>query len=185
MPQGATPLADATHPLEPHLKDGRIVKLNGKGWEEIPADVVSPLLCAEAKEVDLSKNKLSKVPDEFFSSIRLAEGLHLQFNRLSQLPLGLCGLQSLKLLQLFNNQLSDLPDQLSELSSLIDIRIGFNRFTQLPKVCPLPCPLPPVPCPLSPVPCPLSPVPCRLSPVPCPPQLILTCPLRCCTRCRP
>ena len=122
------------HPLEKHIQNGRIARLNGQGWEELPGDLMTSQVCGEVKEVDLSKNKLTTVPDEFFLSVCLAEGLQLQFNRLSKLPLGVCRLQSLKLLQLFNNKLSDLPEELSQLSCLADIRIGFNQFSQLPKV---------------------------------------------------
>ena len=134
MAQGATPLTEETHPLQKHLRAGRVVRLNGQDWEELPRELMTPQLCGEVKEVDLSQNKLTTVPDEFFLSVSLAEGLHLQFNRLPRLPLGACGLQNLKLLQLSNNRLSDLPQQLAQLSCLLDIRIGFNQFSQLPKV---------------------------------------------------
>ena len=128
-------MEEGEHPLKKHLKDGRIIRLNGNAFEEIPGDLLTSALCPEVKEVDLSKNKLKTVPEEFFISVGLTEGLQLQFNRLSKLPAGVCGLHVLKQLQLFNNSLSDLPQELSQLSSLTDIRIGYNRFTELPKVC--------------------------------------------------
>ena len=111
-----------------------MLRLNGNAWEEIPGDLLTSVLCLEVREVDLSKNKLKTVPEEFFISVGLAEGLQLQFNRLSRLPAGVCGLHKLKQLQLFNNSLSDLPAEMAQLLSLTDIRIGFNRFTELPKV---------------------------------------------------
>ncbi|KAI6650241.1 Leucine-rich repeat-containing protein 40 [Oopsacas minuta] len=132
--QEATPLSDDEHPLNKHLQDGRIARLNGKNWEELPGYLMTSVLCPGVKEVDLSKNKLSIIPDEFFHSVSLTEGVQLQFNRLSKLPMGVCSLQNVKLLQLFNNKLSDLPGELAQLSCLTDIRIGYNRFTQLPKV---------------------------------------------------
>lgn len=111
-----------------------MLRLNGNAWEEIPRELLTSALCPAVKEVDLSKNKLKTVPEEFLASVGLTEGLQLQFNRLSRLPVGVCGLHVLKQLQLFNNQLSDLPQELAQLSCLTDIRIGFNRFTELPKV---------------------------------------------------
>lgn len=97
----------------------------------------SPLPLAEitmAKEIklDLSNQKLVKVPSEVFARTELEE-LNLSNNKLTgALPSEIRNLKNLKVLRLNGNQMTGLPAEIGQLSHLTELDLSGNRLTGLP-----------------------------------------------------
>ena len=92
---------------------------------------------ANLKELDLSKNQLSILPDGCLTGLNSLQELDLSTNQLSILPLGcFTGIDSLQRLYLENNQLSILPDGcLTGLNSLQELYLDYNELSPLPDGC--------------------------------------------------
>lgn len=60
--------------------------------------------------------------------------LHLNSNKIAQIPSNISGLRNLITLSLHRNNLSSLPQNMSQLSNLQEIELGHNQFTEIPAV---------------------------------------------------
>ena len=82
--------------------------------------------------VDLSKAKITSIPDEFITKIPNIEKFVLDKNHLVTLPNELGNLQKLASLSVFGNNLLSLPSTIGKLSSLQILDIHSNNLQSLP-----------------------------------------------------
>ncbi|XP_055942289.1 leucine-rich repeat-containing protein 40-like [Argiope bruennichi] len=115
------------------VKSTRSLPLSNKNMTSIPKDVIETARDAEVTTVDLSKNSITSIPDEFEMVLSKLTELNLGYNKLNSIP-SFIGLgQHLQYLDLRNNQLQTLPAEIANLSSLREINICYNRFHSLPS----------------------------------------------------
>ncbi|KAK7893153.1 hypothetical protein WMY93_022305 [Mugilogobius chulae] len=81
----------------------------------------------DLEELDLSRNRLIKLPDEFGKLVRLKQ-LDLHSNNLELLPETI-----LEVLHLGSNRLSVLPESMAEMQKLTKLDLSSNQFRQLPE----------------------------------------------------
>eukprot|EP01096_Ripella_sp_DP13-Kostka_P013510 TRINITY_DN587_c0_g1_i3.p1 TRINITY_DN587_c0_g1~~TRINITY_DN587_c0_g1_i3.p1 ORF type:complete len:1377 (+),score=731.02 TRINITY_DN587_c0_g1_i3:157-4287(+) len=82
-------------------------------------------------KLDLSHNKITKLPDEITEIVSLQE-LYLHNNALTELPESFRMLTSLKKVNLANNMLTGLPEELSNLFHLEYLNVNTNQLTKIP-----------------------------------------------------
>ncbi|QZA59211.1 NEL-type E3 ubiquitin ligase domain-containing protein [Candidatus Rhabdochlamydia porcellionis] len=87
--------------------------------------------CHRLKELDLSENQLTTLPDTFRNLSRLTR-LSLSTNQLTTLPKTLGNLSQLTMLDLGTNQLTTLPNTLGNLSRLTWLDLTANQLITLP-----------------------------------------------------
>ncbi|HIP37593.1 MAG TPA: leucine-rich repeat domain-containing protein [Crocinitomix sp.] len=81
--------------------------------------------------LDLSKQKMTKLPKEVSKFINLKE-LYLSKNKLHALPNHLLNLQKLEVLDLSKNNFKNFPPQLCSLQSLKQLFLGRNNIQVIP-----------------------------------------------------
>lgn len=85
------------------------------------------------KILDLSNNKISKLPKEL-SKLTKLEDLDLSMNKLNGFPDQIIGLQQLKILGLSKNGISKLPKEILKLRQLEALSLGMNNFQAFPQI---------------------------------------------------
>ncbi|XP_004928550.1 leucine-rich repeat-containing protein 57 [Bombyx mori] len=98
--------------------------------KEIPIDVFS--LCDVLRNLDLSKNKLSVLPDDL-SKLKHLKQLNLDSNKLQALPESLINLKKLEVLNISNNFVQTLPVCLKNLNNLKQVYASNNKLQAFPK----------------------------------------------------
>lgn len=98
----------------PHMEDGAL-DLSARGLVAAPQPV--PFLGAVLQSLNLGKNHLSDLPQEF-SLLRRLHSLFLDENTFRQVPECLRNLVNLRELDLSSNSISDIPEWFSELPKL-------------------------------------------------------------------
>lgn len=83
-------------------------------------------------KLDLSVNKLEKLPDDFPALLEL-EQLMLSKNHLSRLPNAIGELVNLRELALDDNRLSTLPESIGYLTALTKLSLKRNELSELPE----------------------------------------------------
>lgn len=83
------------------------------------------------RELDLSKNKLSELPGNFF--FPKLEVLNLSKNKFEIFPTAICNNTSLKQLFLGKNRLSEIPNCIGELGELVILDAWFNTISEIPE----------------------------------------------------
>jgi hypothetical protein len=108
--------------------------------EALPADLpYLPSLAAHLRELDLSLNRLTELP-EALSCLKHLEYLNLGHNAFAQVPaLVLTSAQAttgggLRHLFLGGNRLTSLPAELARLTRLENLSLGHNQFDAVPPV---------------------------------------------------
>ena len=104
--------------------------------EEHPAIYeVPPRLAAWDKPSDAPHRVKRRVHvfGEFYGPI--LEELVIQSHALTRLPVAVCALPFLRVLDLFRNQLETLPGEVGQLTALQQLRLGTNRLRTLPRTC--------------------------------------------------
>lgn len=86
----------------------------------------------QTKEINLSRSKLSQLPD--LSHYKIAEILYADSNQLKDLPASLSQVKTLLELDISYNQFSDLPAHLSGLTQIKYLDLSHNQFKTLPAV---------------------------------------------------
>jgi len=85
------------------------------------------------RHLNLSQNKLEKLPFDGVYNLPTLEELSLQNNRLENVPDDLFGLPKLSTADLSNNHLSCLPPNLWTAPSLKELNVSFNLLSDLPS----------------------------------------------------
>jgi leucine-rich repeat protein SHOC2 len=101
--------------------------LSGEKLEEIPAEIYA---FTNLKSLDLSKNKLTALPETFYFAHLKA--LNLNKNKLAQFPLALTELRTLQKLTIAKNDIEELPEEIGNLGQLTHLEIWFNPILELP-----------------------------------------------------
>lgn len=83
------------------------------------------------KELDLSKENLTEIPDSIGNLINLRTLLFYN-NKLTKIPDSIGNLYNLELLNLRDNNLTEIPDSLKNLSNLKYLYLGHNRLIKIP-----------------------------------------------------
>lgn len=107
-----------------------VLQISNHKLKEIPEDVFG--LSEQLRNLDLSKNKISQIP-EGISSLKLLKQLNLGTNNIHSLPGSVTNLKKLELLNVSYNSISSLTDSFSNLSSLKQIYLNGNKFKTFPK----------------------------------------------------
>jgi len=113
------------------LLDGAAKKslsLKGKGISEIPAEVLG---VEGLRSLDLSENKLQRVPIEVTRANPNLHTLLVEKNSLSVFPPPVAGLQHLQELNMRMNMLESMPAEVSFLG-IVHLDLRNNRFTSFP-----------------------------------------------------
>ena len=112
------------------------------------------LMLDEVHTVDLSSNKLTKIPseclvynlmerlivcDNALTSVpetilvlKLLVSLDLSRNQLKHLPTSICHLPSLEILTLNNNDIDGIPEEINLLKNLVELDVACNAITEVP-----------------------------------------------------
>ena len=101
------------------------IKLN-----KIPQEIFQ---FSNLKQLYLTANQISTLPDSFFYKLPQLEVLDLSHNQLNRMPEGLTVAKSLQYLNLSFNRLGSLPSTISDLSNLQILNISHNPFKALPQ----------------------------------------------------
>ena len=137
-----------------NAKRSGILNLKRLKKENISTLKNSKLMVDEVHTVDLSSNKLSKIPNECLvyslmerlivcdnilnsvtNSILVLKSLvfiDLSRNQLNRLPTSICQLTSLEILLLNNNQIDRIPEEINSLKNLIELDVSCNYITNIP-----------------------------------------------------
>lgn len=110
------------------MKSTKLLSLAGRNLVELPEEVLADATEASVTIVDLSRNKLSEIPDEMAQVVSVTD-LKLTSNHLTRLPEWIG--EKYKYLQALNiskNYLESLPLSISCLKHLRDIDLSFNRY---------------------------------------------------------
>ncbi|NER35832.1 MAG: hypothetical protein F6J93_17900 [Oscillatoria sp. SIO1A7] len=84
-----------------------------------------------ATELDLSKMRLTEVPEQIASLTQL-QRLDLSENRLTEVSPALAELSQLQQLNLSDNELEEVPEEIASLAQLQELDLSINELTQLP-----------------------------------------------------
>lgn len=109
------------------MKHTKLLSLAAQNLDQIPDIVLEDASEAKVTCVDLSRNRLTQLPDKL-NLIKSIEDLKLFCNQLTSLPdwIGeLCC--RLRYLDLSKNQLTNLPESIGKLELLREINISHNK----------------------------------------------------------
>merc|ERR1711976_713989 len=85
------------------------------------------------KVLHLQKNRIQNLPSEL-GCLRLLELLVLNENNLTSLPDSLANLQKLKRLDLRHNKIEgNLPNVIYQMSSIVQLFLNFNKISQIQR----------------------------------------------------
>ncbi|CAK1599652.1 unnamed protein product [Parnassius mnemosyne] len=107
-----------------------VLQISDKKLKDIPVEVFN--LSEHLRNLDLSKNKISSVPDDI-SRLKNLKQLNLSANHIEVLPDSLIYLKKLEMLNVSNNSISSLPSHFSNLNNLKQVYLSHNKFTEFPS----------------------------------------------------
>ncbi|XP_017883723.1 leucine-rich repeat-containing protein 40-like [Ceratina calcarata] len=115
------------------MQSTKLLSLAGKNLTELPEEVLENACKADVSTVDLSRNKLSNLPDRLSIIARVAD-LKLMSNQLTCIPDWIGeNYKYLQALDLSRNLLDSLPPTLGSLQFLKELDISFNRYKEIPE----------------------------------------------------
>lgn len=106
-----------------------VLQLSDHKLKDVPPEVFT--LSEILRNLDLSKNKISSLPDDI-AKLKHLKLLKLDTNRLQALPNSLVDMKKLEVLNISNNQFSELPISFSNLSNLKQVYLNNNNFNHFP-----------------------------------------------------
>ncbi|XP_003700527.2 leucine-rich repeat-containing protein 40 isoform X1 [Megachile rotundata] len=129
-------ISDANPSIYPDkytMQSTKLLSLAGLNLTELPQEVLENACKADVGTVDLSRNKLSELPDQMCVIAKVAD-LKLTSNELTHLPEWIGEkYKHLQALDLSRNFLESLPSTLSLLKYLRELNISFNRYKKIPE----------------------------------------------------
>lgn len=122
-------------PDKHQLKKTKCLTLCGKKFFEIPEQVFQDALDADIQIVDLSKNKLKKLPEGLAHlNLKISE-LNFNGNQLIEIQPFISQFNQIKYLNLSCNFLEELPDEIGLLITLLELNIANNRLMKTFPKC--------------------------------------------------
>ncbi|KAL0281479.1 UNVERIFIED_CONTAM: hypothetical protein PYX00_002456 [Menopon gallinae] len=115
------------------MRSSRSLNLSSQGLCNIPEVVFTEALEVPCSMVDLSKNKLTEIPEKMWILARNLTDINLSHNQLSSLPDDIGKCMNLEYLSLQLNQLTTLPSGLSKCIRLRELNLSFNKFQEIPS----------------------------------------------------
>nr|XP_006813579.1 PREDICTED: leucine-rich repeat and death domain-containing protein 1-like [Saccoglossus kowalevskii] len=109
-------------------KDLRILNLKHSELTIVPSEIGE---CHELQKLDLSFNKISKIPESLYALEQLTE-LNMRSNALTSVPDEIGKLKSMKTLNLSSNKIEKIPASLCALEKLTELNMGSNALTSIP-----------------------------------------------------
>lgn len=110
------------------MKNTKLFSLAGQNLLELPEEILEDAAEASVTIIDLSRNKLSELPDKM-SAVATVTDLKLTSNHLASLPEWIGEkYKCLQVLDISKNYLQSLPSSISCLKYLRDIDLSFNRY---------------------------------------------------------
>ncbi|XP_012217891.1 leucine-rich repeat-containing protein 40-like isoform X2 [Linepithema humile] len=123
----------STYPDKYMMKSTKLLSLAGQNLLELPDEVLENAVEASVETIDLSRNKLSELPEKM-SAIVTVTDVKLISNHLTLLPEWIGEkYKHLQALDISKNYLQSLPSSISCLQYLRYIDLSFNRFVELPE----------------------------------------------------
>lgn len=115
------------------MKNSRALNLTQKELTQVPENVFEDAAAAEVHIVDISKNKLTEVPNGLSCLSGEISELNMSINRIKELPEFVGSFSRLQYLDLGKNNFSDLPSTLGQLRYLRELVLSYNFFTAIPS----------------------------------------------------
>lgn len=110
------------------MKNTKLFSLAGQNLLEISEEVLGDAAEASVATIDLSRNKLSELPDKMSTIITVTD-LKLTSNHFASLPEWIGEkYKCLQVLDISKNYLQSLPSSIGCLKYLRDIDLSFNRY---------------------------------------------------------
>ncbi|KZC08775.1 PREDICTED: leucine-rich repeat-containing protein 40-like [Dufourea novaeangliae] len=123
----------SVYPDKYTMQSTKLLSLAGRNLVELPQEVLENACKADISTMDLSRNKLSDLPDEL-SIITSIGDLKLTSNQLTHIPEWIGEkYKYLQALDLSKNLLESLPSSLGLLKYLREINISSNRYKEIPE----------------------------------------------------
>ncbi|MDP2692603.1 MAG: leucine-rich repeat domain-containing protein [bacterium] len=116
---------------ENYRKGSRLLnteKYGNQGLEKVPPELIFMI---DTVVVELDRNKLSTLPNDFFDLVNLKE-LLLDHNNFSYIPPGIKSFTKLEKLDLSHNQITEIPKEFGELKSLRRLDLSRNNISEFP-----------------------------------------------------
>ncbi len=107
------------------------LRLRGLRLTTLPSEIFD---FENLRELDLSDNNLTSLPDSFGQKLKRLEILDLSNNQFASLPQSLIDAQNLGYLNLQGNQLTNLPSNFNVLSQLQWLDLSRNRLKGVPEI---------------------------------------------------
>ncbi|XP_071558811.1 leucine-rich repeat-containing protein 47 [Temnothorax nylanderi] len=92
-------------------------------------DVPSCSLCTKLSILDLSNNQLEAFPDVCHAELAHLSEVHVNGNRITEIPITINRLQGLKVLNLADNLISVVPSELADCSKLKEVYLKGNKLS--------------------------------------------------------
>uniref|UniRef100_A0A1B0CLB2 Myb-like domain-containing protein n=2 Tax=Lutzomyia longipalpis TaxID=7200 RepID=A0A1B0CLB2_LUTLO len=115
------------------MKRHRTLNLSLKELVDVPEEVFRDAVEADVSCINLSRNKLTTIPEGFKVMNSVATELDLSVNFLKDVPDFLSQFTHICYLNLSNNLLESLPDSLGLLNTIREINIASNKLRILPN----------------------------------------------------
>lgn len=106
-----------------------VLQLSDHKLKDVPPEVFN--LCEVLRNLDLSKNKISSLPDDI-ARLKHLKLFNLDINKLQTLPDSMVNMKKLEVFNISNNCILSLPVSFSNLCNLKQVYLNNNSFTHFP-----------------------------------------------------